>query len=129
MHENTTSTCECTCRKVGCAVLRPLGAGSKGGTSHGTEKRYDAGCRCEECTKAKTDASKDRHRKKNERTMLQAHNRGKHWTGPELDIAMRDDLTAAEAAAMLGRTYAAVMQARNRCKSDPKWQRVIGART
>ena len=30
------------------------------------------------------------------------------WTGPELEVASRDDLTAEQIALMLGRTYAAV---------------------
>jgi hypothetical protein len=112
--------CTCTCGKIGCA--------SGVGKAHGSVGRYDDGCRCEECTRAKTDRTTRRKKRVNDGTQDSAVNRRKPWTGPELEIATRDDLTAAEAAKMLGRSYAAVMMARHRCANDPKWGKVLGAR-
>jgi hypothetical protein len=42
------------------------------------------------------------------------------WTGPELEIAARTDLTAAQVAALLGRTIVAVRHARVKLRTDPK---------
>lgn len=123
--------CQCQCGRSGCASLRGRGLGARGGpgvrggTKHGTTKRYDLGCRCEDCTKAKTDDGTARKKAQNAKTKPQAKNWRKQWTSAELEVALRDDLTAVEAAAILGRTYAGVMQARHRCK-EPKYQRVLG---
>ena len=54
------------------------------------------------------------------RTTDNARRRGYVWTGPELEIAARDDLTVAEIARMLGRTYYAVVTARHRIRRDPR---------
>lgn len=51
---------------------------------------------------------------------------GCQWTGPELEIALRDDLTAKQAALMLGRTYFATQAARRKARTDPKWSSVVG---
>lgn len=64
---------------------------------------------------------------KAQRATESGQNRGKQWTGPDMEIALRADLTVQEAAKMLGRTYAAVKMMRHRCKSDPKYAAVVGA--
>ncbi len=51
-------------------------------------------------------------------TLEQATRRGQPWTGPEMDIAARADLTAREAALMIGRTAGSVQQMRNRLRRD-----------
>jgi len=68
----------------------------------------------------------DRNRARtNSRTAETATNLGKQWTGPELEIAARSDLTAQEVALMLGRTLYAVKHARRKLK-EPKWAEVAG---
>jgi len=50
------------------------------------------------------------------------------WTGPELEIAARDDLTIKQIALMLGRTYNAVRWARQCLERDPRKQFLAGQR-
>jgi len=54
---------------------------------------------------------------------------GYQWTGPEFEIAVRDDLTARQAAIMIGRSVWAVRKMRGRIRNEPKLQRVLGAQT
>lgn len=42
-----------------------------------------------------------------------APRKGQEWTGPEIEILSREDLTAKQIAQMTGRTYFAVVQARS----------------
>jgi hypothetical protein len=42
------------------------------------------------------------------------------WTGPQLEIAAREDLTARQVAVMTGRTLYAVYSARHRLREDPR---------
>jgi hypothetical protein len=53
-------------------------------------------------------------------TRPSARRNGLAWTGPELEIAARDDLTAEQAARMLGRTYRAVAGQRAHMCHDPR---------
>lgn len=59
-------------------------------------------------------------------TVDTATHRGGQWTGAELEVAARTDLSAREVAAMLGRTYHGVMAARHRIRHDPKTRDVAG---
>jgi hypothetical protein len=59
-------------------------------------------------------------------TASAARRHGRVWTGPELEIAARDDLSNKEIALMLGRTYAAVDHARRGIKIDPRKQFLAG---
>lgn len=62
-------------------------------------------------------------------SLPRATNYGKEWTGPELEIAARDDLSARDAAQMLGRTYAAVVNQRRKLRAgDPKKSTLAGLR-
>lgn len=62
------------------------------------------------------DAQRNRSRRafdgRQGRSLPSADRRGEPWTGPEIDIAMRDDLTAEQSALALGRTVAGVMWVR-----------------
>lgn len=60
------------------------------------------------------------------RTLDQAQRRGYQWTGPELEVVLRQDLTAEVAARMLGRTLYAVRGARAKARHDPKWVQLVG---
>lgn len=48
------------------------------------------------------------------------------WTGPELEIASRRELTAVQVAAMIGRSPAAVGMIRHRLKIDPRIDALAG---
>lgn len=54
-----------------------------------------------------------------------AYNAGKEWTGPELEIVARADLTSREAARLLGRSYAAVRVQRSRLRQEPYRTRLL----
>ena len=51
------------------------------------------------------------------------------WTGPELEIIEREDLTAMQAGLMIGRSRAAVTHMRSAIRREPKWQRMLGAQS
>lgn len=93
---------------------------------HGVEGYNYWGCRCEECKEAAAASTRRRRGAYQSRTLSQARNYGKEWTGPELELAARTDLTAEEVASMLGRTYAAVARMRERLQREPKYANVAG---
>ena len=64
-----------------------------------------------------------------QRTVDGAGNHGKEWTGPELEIAARLDLSTEQVAAILGRTAAGVMWARKQIQRDPRKARLAGIRS
>lgn len=66
-------------------------------------------------------------RDKVEQARATAHRKGLDWTGPELEIADRDDLTALQVARMLGRTKGAVEAARRRLRTEPREDWLAGA--
>lgn len=53
-------------------------------------------------------------------TLPQARRYGYMWTGPELELASRDDLTSKQVALMTGRTLSAVVNVRHRLSTDPR---------
>jgi hypothetical protein len=53
-------------------------------------------------------------------TLEQARRRGYRWTGPELELAARRDLTTKQVALMLGRTSGAVYRMRSLLRDDPE---------
>lgn len=63
---------------------------------------------------------------KQDATRDTARRHGQHWTGAELEIALREDISTMEAAVMLGRTYAATCAAKAKARHDPKWRQVAG---
>lgn len=63
---------------------------------------------------------RERLRMANMNTQETAHRRGNQWTGPELEIASRTDISVTEIAKMLGRTYFAVVSKRKALKVDPR---------
>jgi uncharacterized protein YfaS (alpha-2-macroglobulin family) len=68
--------------------------------------------------------SQRRHAQAQRASLDTATRYGYQWTGPELEIVCRDDLTAAEMAALLGRTVAAVSTKRKRihqAEPAPSW--------
>lgn len=117
----------CLCRD--CLPWRPV--------AHGTARAYDDGCRCGRCTTAKTAevnrwrreapekfaAAVDRWRLRDKRLNDESRDHAsrwhEQWTGPELEIAAREDLTAAQVAALIGRTIAGVRTVRQRLRDEP----------
>jgi hypothetical protein len=108
--------------------------------SHGLSGYTNDGCRCETCTEGYAayraanrdkqyhvvhpDESREAQRLKmvkwQAQTLEGATRHGQQWTGPELEVAGRSDLTTREVALMLGRTFAAVSNVRKKLKGDPK---------
>ncbi|WP_333757846.1 hypothetical protein [Streptomyces sp. ISBFB 2968] len=117
--------------------------------SHGMSGYTNDMCRCETCRAAfrayraenpgkqwsathPEEAEAYQRRKSHDRqaeTLEQASRHGQQWTGPELEIAARDDLTARQAALMIGRTFNAVHNVRKKLKADPMTITVAGIAT
>jgi hypothetical protein len=53
-------------------------------------------------------------------------NWGKLWTGPEMEVVLRDDLSDKEIARILGRSLTAIRGRRWLVRNDPKWAAVVG---
>ncbi len=66
------------------------------------------------------------HLKQQARTAQSANNARKEWTGPELEIAARPDLSALQVATLLGRTYYAVKHMRRKLVHQPREERLAG---
>lgn len=120
---------------------------------HGTVSAYrNHGCRCPECCVAgavdnerladnlgsghwkRDEESVQRMSRRSARTASRrnatsrdaASHHGQQWTGPELEVAAREDLAVEQVAAQLGRTISAVYGARRRLRHEPKWTQVVG---
>lgn len=93
--------------------------------SHGKTGWITYGCRCDVCRAGIQAANRETQIRERVATQDQARNWGKQWTGPELEIALREDLTAVQAALMLGRTARAVRSQRS-LRKDPRKDRLAG---
>lgn len=100
-------------------------AGVENLKTHGTAG-YKLGCRCEQCSSPGIDALRREYRERQDVSVAGAARRGFQWTGPELEIAARRDLSTIEVARALGRTYAAVRSARWKIDNDPRFSRLAG---
>lgn len=87
---------------------------------------YSRGCRCEICREAKKQDRAIHTGKLQRKSLAGARRGGYQWTGPELELAARDDLTISEIAARLGRSYTAITVIRSKLKHDPKTINVAG---
>lgn len=81
-----------------------------------------------EWQEANMEELKERARATNDKSRKTAINSGKEWTGPEMEIATREDLTLKEAADMLGRSIQSVHMMRHRCAYEPKYRDKITGR-
>lgn len=142
--------CRCDPCKTAGYEYRRQAKGSQP-NKHGTYTAYSwNGCRCDECKAAGARKAarddvrfKDALRKagrddihtrdalafkaRNDKSRQEADRWGYLWTGPELEVISREDLTAPQAAAMLGRTIAAVTNQRKRLRDGiPKKLRTRG---
>ena len=73
------------------------------------------------CDRCRVEVSK-RRKRNNDRSRENASHHGEEWTGPQMEVIARMDISAREAAAMLGRTFNAVVNMRRKLKSDPRKQ-------
>lgn len=90
---------------------------------------WNSECPCESCRQMHKAVSLARYREMQRETVPAASRNGYEWTGPELEIVARGDLTVREAALLLGRTYAAVASVRERLRTDPRKARLAGLST
>ena len=143
--------CRCAeCRRENAARHKKLRAERKkrrgeASFEHGRSGYENWGCRCEVCTAERTKANAAavlRYREANREKLNQridarrlpiqnqsletARRNGFQWTGPELELIARSDLTAEQASAMLGRTYFAVVRMRRRLRVEPKLVNLAG---
>lgn len=95
---------------------------------------YRKGCRCLECREgnrlkcAKHNPKYFGHNPRGDaylvkvqrETKAAAVNAGNEWTGPELELLARKDLTVREVAEMLGRSYQAARTQRTLLNKDPR---------
>jgi hypothetical protein len=109
--------------------------------THGPSGYDTWGCRCRTCTTGhsqnpvkkaadrrwtenhrgeKDAATVARRRRDQAATLDQASRRGQPWTGPELELAARSDLSAKAIALMIGRTRWAVQTKRYELRAEPK---------
>lgn len=65
---------------------------------------------------------KRRQAQRNAGLTERAVNFRKQWSGPELELASREDLTIAEVAAKLGRTYDGVRKMRQKLLDPADWR-------
>lgn len=123
---------ECRAAKSaeGKAIRERRRASAPANTPHGTPNGYAQWCcRCADCVAAHSKSKTRRRLANNDITRKSAAKAGARWTGPELEIATRPDLTAREAARLLGRSYVAIEHARARCLRDPRYVALLGATT
>lgn len=118
---------ECRAALAQYAAERLLAALAEGKLSHGKYHTFRAGCRCDDCRAANTTWNA-RKRREQAASADTATRYNYEWTGPELEVAAREDLTAREVATMLGRTIAAVNGKRKKLRTMPRDQWLAGKR-
>lgn len=121
------AVCQCQCGGIACASRPGRQSGHAGVTVHGIARGYGIGCRCEDCTAANLRKTLASRSSLNNLTRDNATKWGQTWTSAELEVATRSDLTAREAAVLLGRTMLAVANVRGKCQHDPKFIALLGA--
>lgn len=69
-------------------------------------------------------SSRDHRQREQARSLPRAYKSASNqeWTGPELELLTREDLTAKQIAGMIGRTINAVLQARTKLRRG-KWEK------
>jgi hypothetical protein len=96
---------------------------------HGLSGYLNYLCKCEVCTTAARKAGGEWQRSTNARLLDQARRHNSQWSGPELELASRTDLSASQVAEMVGRTLWAVQTARRRLRDEPSQQWLAGQRS
>jgi hypothetical protein len=101
---------------------------------HGLNGYRNDGCRCDVCRAANDAANEvysenrlEHMRRAQAESLDGAKRHGREWTGPELEVAARKDLSAREVAKTLGRTFAAVNAVRKKLREqDPRTVNLAG---
>lgn len=96
---------------------------------HGVNGYRSWGCRCEVCVSAAREYSAEVTRRAQDRSLEHAHRYRAEWTGPELELAARTDITHVQLAEMLGRTVHAVRTKRHKLRTKPREQWLAGKRS
>lgn len=101
-----------------------LGAGAvpDEAVAHGVSGYANWGCRCSVCAQSRNQSFRGFQAE----TQAAATRHYREWTGPELEVAARTDLSARQVALMLGRTLSAVKNIRRRLRDDPKTINLAG---
>lgn len=112
-----------TVHRVGVAIRNaPDTEGRRHGVLSGI--MVASGCDCDLCSEAR-EIMNARIRESNAETAKTARNKGREWTGPELEIVVRTDLTSKQKATMIGRTTASVNIAIAKLRHEPTWKAAI----
>lgn len=93
---------------------------------HGNSGYTNHGCRCQVCVDGRALHNKKTEARLRDATRPFAHRSGFQWTGPEIELALRDDLPISAIARMIGRSYSAVATMRMQAKADPRYARLAG---
>lgn len=96
---------------------------------HGLTGRLNYGCKCSVCRAASREAGAKWQRAANRETLDRVTRHNQQWTGPEMELAARKDLSAREVAEMIGRTMWAVRTMRRRLAKEPSQQWLAGQRS
>ena len=80
------------------------------------------------CRKCHLARIRNNTRKRQAQTLERAVNNGKQWTGPEMELVLRGDMSVRELALALGRTMNAVRYIKRQLveKQDPRYVNVAG---
>lgn len=95
----------------------------------GTNAKFRRGCTCEPCRKASIQYGVACRARVNDESIPQARRRNYQWTGPELELIARNDLSAEEVAGMIGRTILGVKSMRWKLSREPTPQWLAGQRS
>lgn len=97
------------------------------GVPHGTiGGRLNYQCKCEQCQDTHRRTVQAWQAKTNTALRAAARRHGNQWTGPELELASREDLSSRQVGEMIGRTLWAVATMRRRLTKEPKQILVAG---
>lgn len=96
---------------------------------HGISGRVNYLCKCEVCAAAQRDAVSKWQRSTNDKLLGRAHRHNSQWSGPEMELAARSDLSAQQVGDMIGRTLWAVSTMRRRLRKEPSQQWLAGDRS
>lgn len=96
---------------------------------HGVTGALNYGCKCDVCRQAANKGVREWQRQANDKSLDRASRHNSQWSGPELELAAREDLSASEVAERIGRTMWAVQTMRQRLRKEPSQQWLAGRRS
>lgn len=125
--------CRCeSCSASNASRIRDLREKRKGNgkkpVEHGLSGYSNYDCRCKVCDAAGKESNQRIVKKLQDATVDTAVNWGKEWTGPELEVLTRTDMTISEMAKALGRTYKGVAGMKRKMNDHPREQWLAGER-